>query len=392
MFDLQRAQSYMGENGIDAWLVYDFRGSNPVMWQLLGWRKPTTRRCFMLVPRQGEPKLLVHAVDREPFSDAKFATKLFVSHQDMHAWLKENLSGRERVAMEYSPLGAIPIMSWVDGGTLDLVRSLGVEVVSSANVFQVAVAAWDWAGLESHLSACREVAEVKDIAFEFIRRAIREGGTPTEYDVQQCIVREFENRNMETQEAAIVAVNQNSRNPHYWPTQERNSPIRHGDWVLIDLWARHPGERNVFADITWVGYVGDRVPSRFQGVFDVVKTARDLVVARVAEAWRKGERLQGWQLDAVAREYIARAGYGQYFSHRTGHSLGPGPTLHALGVNLDDLETHDTRDVLPGIGFSVEPGIYLRDFGVRLEINVYIDPAEGPKVTTAPQDEIVLLA
>lgn len=392
MFDLGRAQAYMRETGIDAWLVYDFRGSNPVLWRILGYRKPTTRRCFLLIPCSEEPRLLVHVVDGEQFSSAKFPVTMFVTYREMQAWLRDSLAGCRQVAMEYSPDGAIPIMSWVDGGTLDLVRSLGVDVITSANLFQVAAAAWNRSALESHLSACNATNEVKDAAFDLIRQAIGSGRVLTEFDVQQFIVGELAKRRMETQDDALVAVNANSRNPHYWPSRERSLPISRGDWVLIDLWGRVPGDENVFADITWVGYVGHDVPPRYQAVFDIVKAARDLVVSRLREAWTRGEVLQGWQVDDIARDYIAKAGYGRHFSHRTGHSLGPGPTLHALGVNLDNLETHDTRDILPGIGFSVEPGIYLDEFGVRLEINVYVDPTKGPRVTTVQQDEIVLLA
>jgi len=391
MVDLNRAQAYMRENCIDAWLIYDFRGNNPVMWQVIGGRKSTTRRSFLLIPSNGEAIILAHIVDREQFLNANFPLQFYASWSEMHDRIKEVLRGFNRIAMEYSPGGVIPTMSWVDGGTLEMIRSFGIEVVSSANIFQIAVAAWDKTGLDSHLRVSREVADVKDAAFDFIRRTIQAGTPLTEYDVQEFIMREFQRRNLETEDRAIVAVNENSSNPHYEPSPQIHLPIRIADWVLIDLWARYPGDHNVFADITWVGYVGKEVSSKYQTIFDIVKTARDLVLARLKEAWNKGENIQGWQLDVVARDYISKAGYGKQFVHRTGHSLGPGSSLHALGVNLDNFETHDTRNILPGVGFSVEPGIYLPEFGVRLEVNVYIDPSKGPIVTTPLQEEIVRL-
>ena len=392
MFDLAKVQDYMQASRIDAWLVYDFRGSNPVFWQLLGERRNTTRRVFLIIPDRGAPQLIGSAVEPEVLADFDLKLAHYASWTQMEGMLREQVGSLSRVAMEYSPGGALPIMSWVDGGTLDLVRGLGPEVVSSADISQVALAIWNVAALESHRDACREVAEVKDLAFEHIRYGLANHSMLTEYALQEFISYEFARRRLDEDHPAIVGVNANSGNPHYAPSAVDSAVIADGDWVLIDLWARHPGEQNVFGDITWVGYAGSRVPEPQMAVFSVVKEARDAVVACLREAWREGEVLQGWQLDRVAREIIDRRGYGEYYVHRTGHSLGPGPTVHALGVNLDDLETHDERQILPGTGFSVEPGIYLPEFGVRLEINMYVDPETGPEVTTPLQDEVVLLA
>jgi Xaa-Pro aminopeptidase len=391
MFDLNLAQSYMHEYNFDVWLIYDFRGNNPVMWQVIGEKKITTRRCFLLIPQRGEPRLLVHLLDKLSFSSVPFSLEVYISWEDMRRKLENLLEGCSRVAMEYSPGAAIPMMSWVDGGTVDLVRSLGKEVGSSANIFQVAVASWTEDALSSHLRASKDVDEIKDAAFSYITRTIQEKGVVTEYEVQKFIMLEFKIRNMETEDFPVVAVNSNSANPHYMPTAQLHSIIKPGDWVLIDLWARYSGVQNVFADITWVGYVGENVPTKYLKIFEVVKNARDTVVRRLQQAWRDGERLQGWQLDVVARNVIENEGYGKNFIHRTGHSIGPGPSVHALGVNLDNLETHDTRSILPNIGFSVEPGIYMQEYGVRLEINVFIDPAKGPIVTTPLQGEVIKL-
>jgi Xaa-Pro dipeptidase len=392
MVEADLAQTYMRENGIDAWLVYDFRGSNPVLWQLLGAPQPTTRRSFLLIPARGEGQILGHSIDRDLFGDAGLPLQTYVSWTQMQEYLRAALQGYHKVAMEYSPLGALPTLSWVDGGTLEMVRSFGVEVVSSAALFQVALTTWSAAGLDSHLSACRHVEQIKDAAFDYIRQGLQAQASPTEYEVQEFIVQEFERRNLDMDHRPIVGVNANSSNPHYDPQARGSVSIRLGDWVLIDLWARHPGEQNVFGDITWVACASATVSSQHQRIFDIVREARDRVVERLRLGWEREEKLQGWELDVVGRECIEQAGYGDYIVHRTGHSLGPGPRVHALGVNLDNLETHDTRQVLPGTGFSVEPGIYLPEFGVRLEINVYMDPEKGPVVTTPAQREIVRLA
>ena len=392
MIDLQTARAYMHENHIQGWLICDFRGSNPVLWQVLGQKKWTTRRCFLWVPAAGEPRALAHTIDRNQFAGTDLALELYVSWPEMRIKLGELLAGQARVAVEYSPGGAIPAVSWVDGGTIDLLRGLGVEVCSSADLFQVAAATWSPAALASHLRACLEVAAVKDAAFEYIRRAVREGKPLTEYDVQEAMVQDFQRRGLELEGRPIVGVNANSGNPHYEPREDVHLPIGPGDWVLLDLWGRFAGDEGVFADITWVGFVGAEVPEKYRTVFDIVRRARDAAVERLEAAWKQGETLQGWQPDQVARQVIEAEGYGPYFVHRTGHSLGPGPSAHGLGVNLDDLETHDTRMVVPGVGFSVEPGIYLPEFGVRSEINVFMHPERGPLVTTPVQEEIVRLA
>lgn len=391
MFDPKLAQTYMRENAIDAWLIYDFRGHNPVLSQVAGEGKFTTRRNFLFIPSNGEMTVIAHIIDRDQFTNLDCPIESYTAWPEIPDRLKQLLKGSRRVAMEYSPGGAIPTMTWVDGGTLELIRSLGVEVVSSADLFQVAAATWSKEALDSHLRASREVAAIKDAAFDYVRETIQAGQALTEYHVQEFIMGEFQDRNLETEHPPVVAVNENSSNPHYAPTSDQHLPITKGDWVLIDLWARYPGDQNVFADMTWVAYVGENVPAKYQTIFEVVKTARDRVVARLKEAWDAKESLQGWQVDMVARDYINQAGYGSYFVHRTGHSMGPGALVHALGVNLDNLETHDTRRILAGVGFSVEPGIYLPEFGVRLEIDVYVEPTEGPTVTTPVQEEIIKL-
>lgn len=387
--DLQKIQAYMQQEGIGAWLVYDFRGGNPVLWQLLGQRRQTTRRVFLIVPAAGAPRLLGSAVEPKALAGLGVEIALYASWQQLHALLRDAVTGLSQVAMEYWPGGALPTASWVDGGTLELVRSLGPQVVSSADLCQVALATWSAAALAAHRDACRQVAEVKDLAFAYISRRLHTG--LSEFDVQAFIVAELERRGLDIGHRPIVGVNGNSGNPHYEPHPDTAAPIEPGAWILIDLWARHPGEQHVFGDMTWVAFAGRSVPAAHAEVFAAVRQARDQVLARLDAAWRTGEVLQGWQLDQVARRVLTERGFGERFVHRTGHSLGPGPSIHALGVNLDDLETHDARSILPGTGFSVEPGAYLPEFGVRLEVNVYVDPACGPEVTTPIQNDVVLL-
>ncbi len=392
MLDLASVQAFMRQHRLDGWLLYDFRGNNAVFAQLLAGQRWTTRRVLLYVPASGPARLLVHAIDAPQFAGLEIQRDTYLSWQDLLAWLTRIVPSAGRVAMEYVPGGILPVVSIVDAGTVELVRALGVEVVSSANLVQVCVASWSPAAHQAHLQTSGRVTRIKDQAFDLIRQRVGSGRPITEYDVQQHIASAFLDAGLEATEPPIVAVNAHSGDPHYEPTPQNAAPIRPGDWVLIDLWARQPGDQHIYSDITWVGFVGDQVPAKHREVFEIVRTARDRVVERAVEAWKAGQRLQGWQLDEVARQVIIAAGYERYIRHRTGHSLSPGPAVHGLGVNLDNLETHDTREVLAGIGFSVEPGIYLPEFGVRLEINVFVDPDRGPTVTSCVQEQVVTLA
>jgi Xaa-Pro dipeptidase len=391
MFSLDAAKAFMRREGIDAWLLCDFRGSNPIFWHVFGRTRSTTRRAFLMIPRDGAPILLGHSVDQDAFRDAIFEKTFYRSWTEMHDQLSTILRGKTELAIEYSSEGSIPTVAWVDAGTVELLRSWGHRIVSSADLFQVSAAAWDDLAIDSHKRACPLVSGIKDAAFDLIRHALKNGRSITEYDVQQYIAEEFVKHNLETEDVPIVAVNSHSGDPHYEPRASSSAQIRDGDWLLIDLWARFPGENNVFSDITWVAYAGATLPPHFGEVFDVVRGARDKAVELLKSSWAEKRVLQGWEVDKITRDYIAAAGFGDFFVHRTGHSIGPGKTLHALGVNIDNLETKDTRLILPRVGFSIEPGIYLPEFGVRLEINVFIDPVAGPITTTPIQTEVILL-
>lgn len=389
--NLSNIQTFMAQQRIDGWLLYDFRGSNPVFAQLVPDRKMTTRRAFFFIPVKGEAVLLMHGIDRPQFGTPPCRAELYLTWREMIGWLANALAGRGRVAMEYAPGGILPAVSYADAGTVELVRSLGVEVVSSANLIQVFVAQWSPVAVEAHRVASKQVNDIKDAAFDLIRRRHAAKQSVSEIEVKQFILERFESAGLAAPDGPIVAVNGNSGDPHYEPTEQTYSPIKPGDWVLIDLWARKPGDEHIFSDVTWVGFAGREPTAKHREVFNVVKAARDSVVERVKSAWNAGERIQGWQLDDAARNVIIGAGYERYMRHRTGHSLSPGPKVHGMGFNLDNLETHDTREVMPGLGFTIEPGIYLPEFGVRLEINVFMDPQRGPTITSGVQTEIILL-
>ncbi len=332
MFDLGLCQKTMTEKGIDVWVAYDFRGSNPVFWHLLGEARSTTRRAFLVIPCSGRLKLFVHGVDRDAFQPFSVEKTYFHNWTEMHALLREVLVGAKHVAMEYSPNGDIPTASWVDAGTVELMRGWGFEILSSADLFQVAAASWDDYALQSHLKVCPVVAQIKDEAFALIAARLREDKHVTEYDVRNFIMNRFEEEKLETEDAPIVAVNANSGDPHYEPAESASATVRTGDWVLIDLWARYPGERNVFSDITWVAYAGAVVPQVNRRVFEIVRAARDLAIDFLKQAWKENRSITGYEVDAVVREKISQAGFGNAFIHRTGHSIAPGTKLHGLGV------------------------------------------------------------
>lgn len=384
---LQNAQEHLTSEQIDGWLLYDYRGMNPIFTETLGALAHVTRPCWLWVPVSGTPKLLVSYVDQGRFEHLGIETLLWVSRSQMRNRLRELLRGARVVAMEYSPDGALPRVSWVDAGTVEMVKGLGVEVVSSADTVQYATQRWSAAELLSHREAAGRLDTIVQDAFRYIGDRLT--APPTEHDVAEFIRSRFREEGMEAPDGPIVAVNEHGADPHFDPTPTNSHVIRPGDWVLIDLWARMEGEENMYADITWTGYVGDTVPSEHKEVFDIVVGARDAAVAAIADHFEQGGRPQGWQIDKVARDYIHEAGYGEYFSHRLGHSIGR--EVHGNAVNLDSWETHDTRRLMPGIATSVEPGIYLPGrFGVRSEIDVYISE-DGPVVTTAVQREPVMI-
>ncbi len=301
--------------------------------------------------------------------------------------LSTMLNGANRIAMEYSPNGAIPRISKIDAGTLEMVRNLGVEIVSSADLLQFATQRWNKEQLSSHQKAADILSRIVQDSFNHIGLSLDKG--ITEYDVAEYIRTRFRDEGLQSPDGPVVAVNGHASDPHFEPTEKLSFAINRGDWILIDLWGRMTGKSTMFADITWTAYVGNAVPTGHQEVFDIVLGARDAALAELTNAFTKGWSLQGWQLDKVARDFIIQSGYGDYFNHRLGHSLGH--EVHGNAVNLDGWETHDTRPIIPGIAVTIEPGIYLPEFGVRSEIDVYISN-DGPHVTTEVQRSVILIS
>ncbi len=397
---LREAQQFLTQEGIPGWLIYDYRHSNPVFWQVVAPSGHVTRPCFLFIPDSGRPRLLTHHVDAGKFapsagagaeeSGLELELLVYSSRQTLLDCLGQLLAGRPRVAMEYSAHNALPRVSRVDAGTVELVRSLGPEVVSSADLMQYATQRWTPAQLAGHQRAAAKLGEIVNEAFRRIgeRLAGLPADGPTEYEIAEFIRRRFREKGLEAADGPIVSVNAHCSDPHYEPEAVGSSVIRPGDWALIDLWAREATAESVYADITWTAYVGDRAPESRQRIFDIVTGARDAALQYLKDCFADGTVVQGWQADAVARRYIAERGYGDYFTHRLGHSISY--EVHGEAVNLDGFETHDTRRIIPGVGFSIEPGIYLPEFGVRSEIDAYMSE-EGPYATSPVQREVVLI-
>jgi len=388
--DIQLIQQTLQKWNIDGWLLYDFHKSNPIPYEILGFQNGIiTRRWFYWIPKNGPPISLVHSIEADYFEHLPGRNCIYTGWQEMNAHLEGILSDVDRVAMEYSPKGAIPYISRVDSGTIELVRSFGVDVMSSADLVQLFQSRWDNDSYRLHKETVPVIFDLKDGAFRLISEKINNGGRITEYEVQQWIMDGFRENDMETEDPPIVAVNEHSGQPHYSPDANDSSEITGGDFVLIDLWARKQQPKATYVDITWTGYVGETVPDRYTQIFSIVAGARDTAIQLLEDRWNAGRELAGWEIDNAVRAVIEDAGYGKFFTHRTGHSIDT--SVHGNGVNIDNLETQDRRKVIPGVGFSIEPGIYLSEFGIRSEIDVFITE-DGPEVTTLPlQKEIIPL-
>jgi Xaa-Pro aminopeptidase len=387
--NLETIQSSLRELQVPAWLLYDFHGSNPIARHLagLGEERLATRRWFGLIPQSGEPTWLHHAIEAHLFTDLPGRRVSFVAYRELQEKLRGVLRGLETVAMEYAPNGVIPYVSRVDAGTVEMVRAAGVRVVSSADLVQHCEARWSAEGLASHRRAAQALREVLQATFTEVAGAVGSGRETTEHAIQQFMLGQFRARRMHA-DPPIVAVNAHAGNPHYEPRERDSAVIRKGDLLLLDLWCREEAEGSIWADITWMAYLGSKVPERHREVWDIVAGARDAAVAFLKESVGRGKRLRGSDVDEVAREHITSRGYGERFLHRTGHSIGF--EVHGNGCNIDSLETIDERQLIPRTGFSIEPGIYLADFGIRSEIDVYMDE-RSVEVTTAVQDQFVPL-
>lgn len=389
LLDIDAVQEALRREGLAGWLIYDFHGINAVARALFSLSDyHITRRWFYFIPSSGEPTLLAHAIEKTSYPALPGRMLLYAGLQQMQERLREVLPTAGQIAMEYSPMNDVPTVSYVDAGMIELLRSLGVDLVTSANLVQEFQAKWSAEQLRSHIAAAQVVHEAQREAFQMIETALQARTPINEYDVQQFILQRFAAANCITDSAPIVAVNANASNPHYAPTASVYSPIRPGDVILIDLWAKQKTPRAVFADITWMGFAGAEPPERVQHVFDTVREARDRGVDFLRQNWQAGKPVKGYEVDQIVRQYITEASFGDYFVHRTGHSLGA--EVHANGVNIDSYETRDSRAIIPGVAFSIEPGVYLPEFGVRSEINVYLGD-NGPEIHTEPQRALVTL-
>lgn len=381
MFDLAAVQSAVRAEGLDGWLLYDFRGLNVLARRVLQLspQQLLSRRWFYWVPAQGEPRKLVHRIEPFALDALPGAKSIYLRWQELEAGVGALVSGARRIAMEYSPRNGNPYVSRVDAGTVELVCSFGPEIVSSGDLIQRFEACWDDDQWAMHLEAAKHTNTAFDTAFRFVADHVRAGRPVRETDVVRAILEHFRAHGVVADHAPICAVNAHSGDPHYEPTPEKDAPIKEGDFVLVDLWAKCDRPRAVYSDLTRVAFVGREVPAKHREIFAIVAAARDAAIARVRDAFARGESLQGWQVDEACRAVIEKAGYGEFFVHRTGHSIGQ--EVHGNGANMDGLETREERRVLPRTCFSVEPGIYLPEFGVRSEVDVYIDAKGGVHVT-----------
>ncbi len=386
---LDAIQAALRERKFDAWLFYDHHHRDPIGYTILGLPAGmhVTRRWYYLIPAQGEPVKLNHRVEPKHLDKLPGKQLHYGPWPEMHQKLREMLSPYKRVAMQYSPNNNIMYVSLVDGGMLELVRSFGIDVVSSADLVSMFEASLTEAQIATHFEARDAMDRIMAASFQEIGHRVRNGGWD-EYGVQQWIGEAFKRENLITDDLPIVGVNENAGNPHYGPTPETSKPIREGDWVLLDMWAKKDKPDSVYYDITWTGFVGKAPSERHQEIFKIVRDARDAGVMTAKDAFAAKRKIQGWEVDAATRSLIEKAGYGQYFVHRTGHSIGT--DVHGNGANMDNLETKDEREILPNTLFSVEPGIYLPEFGVRSEVDVLIRNGAA-EVTGKIQQEIVII-
>ena len=387
--NLAAIQAALRERKFDAWLFYDHHHRDPIGYTILGLpeKMHVTRRWYYLIPADGEPVKLNHRVEPRHLETLPGSQMHYGPWPEMHQKLKDMLAPYKRVAMQYSPNNNIMYVSLVDGGTLELLRSFGKEIVSSADLVTQFEATLTAEQIATHFEARDAMDPIMEAAFKEIRRRVSDGGCD-EYGIQHWFAEAFKREKLVTDDLPIVGVNANAGNPHYSPTPETSKPIREGDWVLLDMWAKKDKPGAVYYDITWTGFVGKAPTPKHQEIFKIVTGARDVGIKTVKDAYAAKRRIMGWEVDAAVRAHIDNSGYGEYFVHRTGHSIGS--EVHGNGANMDNLETKDEREIIPNTLFSIEPGIYLPEFGVRAEIDMLIRNGAA-EVTGRIQNEIVLI-
>ena len=390
MPDIKAIQSEMRANKIDGWLFYDHHHRDPIAAHILGVGKHgmATRRWFYFIPAKGEPRKLVHRIEQGALDGLDGEKLVYSGWEELHKNLPKLLAGSKTIAMQYSPENNIPYIGLVDAGTIELLRKFKKKIISSADLVQKFEASWSREQAEGHFEAGKIVDRITREAFQRAAAFVKEGKPLTEDQLQQWIVEQFHASGLTSDEPPIVAVQPNNGDPHYAPKAGSSRSIRAGDLLLLDIWAKLNRPGSVYYDITWIGYLGNRVPDSYAKIFRVVRAARDNAVKFIQEAVTKKRQIHGWEVDGVARKTIQKAGYGKNFVHRTGHSIGQ--EVHGNGANMDGLETRDDRKIVPHTCFSIEPGIYLPEFGMRTEVNVYVDEKEA-RVTGAVQEEILPL-
>ena len=387
--DLAAIQSALRERNIDAWLFYDHHHRDPIAYRVLGLPEHlmASRRWFYLIPAEGEPQKLVHKIESHHLDSLPGKKQAYAAWPELFDGLKRFLGSYRDLAMQYSPNNGVFTISLVDGGTLELIRGLGKNIVSSGDLVALFEATWTDDQIKTHFAARDSIDAVTAAAFQEIGRRVRDGGT-NEFEIQQWILEGFRRENIVASDPPVVAVNANSANPHYAPESSNSEPIQEGDFVLLDIWGKKNVPHAVYYDITWTGFVGKTPSDRMREIFNVVRAGRDAGIKFVQDSIRAGKQISGWQVDDPVRQSITKAGYGKYFVHRTGHSIAT--EVHGNGPNMDNLEVHDERRILPNSCFSIEPGVYLQEFGVRSEVNMLVH-SHHAEVTGKIQTELMII-
>ena len=392
--NIKDIQTLISKEGAEAWVLVDYENRNPNLVSFLG-EKMLTRKIIMVIPSNAKPFLICHAIDTVYLQDestkADFDLHVYHTWQEMLELEKQLIGAYKTVLMDVSEYGLLPRVSLADYGSVDFIKSLGVQVLPSANLLQLTSAVIGHEGLQSQARACQTALKIKDEAFRLIARELRTKGQSDELAIQDYIARRFDEEGMVYDEKPLVAIGPNASNPHYTPTSESHSPIHEGDVVLIDMWAKYKGKGEVYADITWMGYCGKEVPQVVQDRFALTKAARDGVIEFLSRELPKRE-VRAYDADDVARNIIAAGGYGQYFIHRVGHNISDDVSPHGPGANLDNYESHDFRRLEEGTSFSDEPGIYAPDFGVRSETDLHIENRHLIVVGGLQEEVIPILA
>jgi len=388
--NLTQIQAALRAAKLDGWLFFDHHRRDPLAYRILGIPSElmVSRRWYYFIPAQGEPRKLVHNIESATLDAVPGSKETYSSWTGQQQKLADILAGAQTIAMQYSPRCAVPYVSMVDAGTIELVAATGVNVVTSADLVQQFDSLWSAEQFQMHLEAGKLVDQARREAFDFVAEKIRAGEPLNEFQVQQFMLMRFAQSGLYADHGPIVAVNANASDPHYEPSETKNSPIKPGDVLLIDCWAKLNKPASVYYDITWTGYCGDVIPDEVQNIFGIVRDARKAASQFVINRVAGGQELAGFEVDDAARDFINAQGFGDYFIHRTGHSIGE--EVHGTGANMDNLESHDERRIVPGSCFSIEPGIYLPNFGIRSEVNVFVEPRRA-LVTGEQQEKMVVI-